>query len=78
MQTENTHWKAPERLILAGGCFFILVLGISTFWERDIRWLHFFQARIYVASDRFEPAEKSFGIRHWTLGRRPLGLRNRF
>ena len=50
MQTENTHLKAPEWLILARGCFFILVLGISAFWERDIRWPHFFRAWIYVAA----------------------------
>jgi hypothetical protein len=50
MQTENTHFKAPECLILVGGCFFILVLAISAFWEADIRWLHFFQAWMYVAT----------------------------
>lgn len=50
MQTENTHGKAPECLILLGGCLFILVLGLSAFWEADIRWLHFFQAWMYVAT----------------------------
>lgn len=42
--------KAPERLILVGGCAFILVLGLSAFWEPDIRWLHFFQAWMYIAT----------------------------
>src|SRR5690242_8642360 len=42
--------KVPEWLILIGGCSFILVLAISAFWEADIRWLHFFQAWMYVAT----------------------------
>ena len=33
-----------------GASFFILVLGISAVWEADIRWLHFFQAWMYVAT----------------------------
>jgi hypothetical protein len=50
MQTENTRLRTPEWFILAGGCFFILVLAISAFWEADIRWLHFFQAWMYIAT----------------------------
>jgi hypothetical protein len=42
--------KAPEWLLLIGGCFFILILGISAVWEADIRWLHFFQAWMYIAA----------------------------
>jgi hypothetical protein len=42
--------KASERLIVVGGCGFILMLGLSAYWEPDIRWLHFFQAWIYVAA----------------------------
>lgn|SRR5215469_6682715 len=42
--------KASNSLIVIGGCFFILVLGVSAFWEDDIRWLHFFQAWMYVAT----------------------------
>src|SRR5262252_6318852 len=42
--------KASNWLIVIGGCFFILVLGVSAFWEDDIRWLHFFQAWMYVAT----------------------------
>src|SRR5215472_9547739 len=41
-QTENTHFQAPERFIVVGA-FFILVLGISALC--DIRWLHFFFRR---------------------------------
>ena len=42
--------KTPEWLIVAGGCVFILVLGVSAYCEPDIRWLHFFQAWMYVAA----------------------------
>ncbi len=35
---------------MVGGCFFILVLGVSAFWEADIRWLHFVQAWMYIAT----------------------------
>jgi len=37
-------------LILIGACFFILMLAISAYWEADIRWLHFFQAWMYLAT----------------------------
>ena len=42
--------KAPEWLIVVGGCVFMLMLGLSAYWEPDIRWLHFFQAWMYVAT----------------------------
>ena len=42
--------KAPEWLIVVGACVFILMLGVSAFWEPDIRWLHFFQAWMYIAT----------------------------
>lgn len=41
---------APEWLILIGGFFFIAMLGLSAVWEADIRWLHFFQAWMYIAA----------------------------
>jgi hypothetical protein len=42
--------KAPEWLIVIGGCVFIFMLAFSAFWEPDIRWLHFFQAWMYIAT----------------------------
>jgi len=42
--------KAAHWLILVGGCIFILMLAVSAYWEADIRWLHFFQAWMYVAA----------------------------
>jgi hypothetical protein len=42
--------QAPEWLIALGAFVFILMLGLSAYWEPDIRWLHFFQAWMYVAT----------------------------
>jgi hypothetical protein len=50
MRNSSRHFGVPGWLILIGGCLFILVLGISAFWEADIRWLHFFQAWMYIAT----------------------------
>lgn len=50
MRTENTRLGIPEWLIVIGASIFILILGISAFWEADIRWLHFFQAWMYLAT----------------------------
>jgi len=46
----NLQIETPQWLILLAGCCFILVLGVSAFWEADIRWLHFFQAWMYIAA----------------------------
>lgn len=50
MQTQHPQTKVPEWFILVGASFFILVLAVSAFWEADIRWLHFFQAWMYIAA----------------------------
>ena len=50
MQTPQPRLGAPEWLILVGASLFIAVLALSAFWEADIRWLHFFQAWMYVAT----------------------------
>ena len=42
--------RGPEWLTVTGGCAFILVLAFSAYWQADIRWLHFFQAWMYVAA----------------------------
>lgn len=42
--------RAPEWLILIGASFFILVLFLSAVWDPSIRWLHFFQAWMYIAT----------------------------
>jgi hypothetical protein len=50
MGQPKRQFGAPEWLVLTGGCFFILVLAVSALWEADIRWLHFFQAWMYIAA----------------------------
>ncbi len=49
---ENSHlrFRAPEWLILVGAAVFIVVLGVSAYWEPGIRWLHFFQAGMYFVT----------------------------
>jgi hypothetical protein len=46
----NTLWKVGTGLVFVGAGTFIGVLFISAYWERDIRWLHFFQSWMYVAA----------------------------
>jgi hypothetical protein len=36
--------------VAIGAAVFIGVLFISAYWEADIRWLHFFQAWMYLAT----------------------------
>ena len=50
MQTHSRAFGGPELLILTGGCMFIFILGLSAYFEPDIRWLHFFQSWMYLAS----------------------------
>ncbi len=42
--------RAPEWLIVIGSSVFVLVLLLSAIWEPSIRWLHFFQAWMYLAA----------------------------
>ena len=42
--------RTPEWLIVVGATIFIVALTVSAFWEADIRWLHFFQAWMYIAT----------------------------
>jgi hypothetical protein len=50
MEEAAPQSLAPQLLILVGTGFFILALAVSAYWEADIRWLHFFQAWMYVAT----------------------------
>jgi hypothetical protein len=50
MVHPNRKLGAPEWLILIGASCFILVLAVSAYWEADIRWLHFFQTWMYLAT----------------------------
>jgi hypothetical protein len=50
MEKAIRQFGAPEWFVLIGGSVFILVLAVSAFFEPDIRWLHFFQAWMYIAT----------------------------
>ena len=50
MEDGRQQIRPPECLILFGGSVFVTVLAISAYWEKDIRWLHFFQAWMYIAA----------------------------
>jgi hypothetical protein len=50
MKTAATRFGPPEGLILLGSLIFIFVLWLSAYYEADIRWLHFFQAWMYVGT----------------------------
>jgi hypothetical protein len=50
MERETRNFRAPDWLTLIGASVFILVLAFSAYWEADIRWLHFFQAWMYIAA----------------------------
>ena len=40
----------PEILILTGCSIFTFILWLSAYFEADIRWLHFFQAWMYLVT----------------------------
>ena len=50
MKTAGRRLGPPELLILIGSGVFIFVLWLSAYFEADIRWLHFFQAWMYLAT----------------------------
>lgn len=47
---DARKFRAPEWLYVTGGVFFTLVLLLSAVWDASIRWLHFFQAWMYLAT----------------------------
>jgi hypothetical protein len=50
MESGRSQIGTPEWLILLGGSAFVAVLALSAYWQNDIRWLHFFQAWMYIAA----------------------------
>ena len=50
MKNAERRFGIPEWLIIVGAGFFILVLAVSAVWDASIRWLHFFQAWMYIAT----------------------------
>jgi len=50
MQSHSRLAPGPKLLIVIGSAIFIFVLWLSAYFEADIRWLHFFQAWMYVGA----------------------------
>lgn len=50
MKADERSFGAPELLIVTGSCIFIFILALAAYFEADIRWLHFFQAWMYIAT----------------------------
>jgi hypothetical protein len=50
MRLDQCFFARPDLLILVGSGVFIFVLALSAYFEPDIRWLHFFQAWMYLAA----------------------------
>jgi len=61
MKTAGQRLGLPELLIVIGSCLFIFVLWLSAYFEPDIRWLHFFQAWMYVAGMWFSVRRSRWG-----------------
>ena len=49
-------------LITLGGVLFIFALFISAYWEADIRWLHFFQSWMYIATIGLVWTNRKWGL----------------
>ena len=73
---ENAHrqFGTPEWLVLIGASVFILVLAVSAFFEADIRWLHFFQAWMYIVTIALSSSGQPLGIFRRDFRCRLLGL----
>ena len=62
---------APEYLIFAGCAVFVFVLWLSAYFQADIRWLHFFQAWMYLAAAWLTMRKNRWG---WFIGISAAGL----
>ena len=52
---------APEWTVIVGSCGFIVVLALSAIWQADIRWLHFLQAWMYLATIQLTLRQNRWG-----------------
>lgn len=50
MRNPSRRIGGPELLILIGSVVFIFILALAAYFEADIRWLHFFQSWMYIAT----------------------------
>ncbi len=49
-------------MVNLGATLFILILFVSAVWQADIRWLHFFQAWMYLATIVLVRAGNKWGL----------------
>jgi hypothetical protein len=49
MDLSPRQLGAPQWLVLVGAGSFGFALAASAYWDASIRWLHFFQAGLYLA-----------------------------
>ena len=61
MTAPHRTLGAPEWLILVGATVFIFVLALSAVFDASIRWLHFFQAWMYLATMFLAPRGSRWG-----------------
>lgn len=50
MKSSTRVLGRPEILVLVGCCVFIFILWLSAYFDASIRWLHFFQSWMYLAT----------------------------
>ena len=50
MADAQRGFGTPEWLIFIGALMFIFILWLSALYDPSIRWLHFFQAWMYIAA----------------------------
>ena len=71
MRAGQSRVSLPEWLIFAGASVFIVVLTLSAVFDASIRWLHFFQAWMYVATIVFTVRRSKWG---YFIGTSAAGL----
>ena len=59
--TTPHRFAAPEWLITGGSAFFILALAVSAAFVPEIRWLHVFQATMYVVAVALSVRQRPWG-----------------
>ena len=65
MRPLTQRLGAPEWLITIGAGYFIFALAVAAAFEADLRWLHTFQAAIYVTTIVLSRRRNRWG---WFIG----------
>jgi len=62
---SRSRLGGPELLMVVGSALFVFALAFSAWFEADIRWLHFFQAWMYVVATALALRRNRWG---WFVG----------